>query len=366
MDDLVNILDFQNISKKNIPKMAYDYINGGSNDELTLSRNVMAFRNILLKQKILVDVSKIKSSTTVFNSSIDNPLLLGAVSLHKLSHPMGEIATAQAAEALNTIMLLSSLSSTSLEDVSSASNSDKWFQLYWNKDRTLTKDLVHRVNGSKYKAIALTVDAPVLGHREKDVYNKFTLPDDIYLENFRKYAQGKLPVPQQSGSGLAQYVGHKTEDSITWSDLDWLKSNTNLPIIIKGLQTYEDAKLALKHEIQGIIVSNHGGRQLDGSLSSIECLPRVVDAVDDQIDILLDSGIRRGSDIVKSIALGAKAVLIGRPYIWGLGAFGKDGIIGVYNILIKEFLTTMKLIGCNDINKLDHSFLEDHSIPNFS
>ena len=144
------------------------------------------------------------------------------------------------------------------------------------------------------------------------------------------------------------------------------KSNTNLPIIIKGLQTYEDAKLALKHEIQGIIVSNHGGRQLDGSLSSIECLPRVVDAVDDQIDILLDSGIRRGSDIVKSIALGAKAVLIGRPYIWGLGAFGKDGIIGVYNILIKEFLTTMKLIGCNDINKLDHSFLEDHSIPNFS
>jgi 4-hydroxymandelate oxidase len=363
-EKFVNLSDYQKASKKNVTKMAYDYIRGGSIDELTLSRNTKAFRKILLKQNILVDVSSIDLRASVLGQELAKPLIIGAVSLHKLSHPDGEYATARAAENLNALMLLSSLSSTSLEDVATASSSPKWFQLYWNKDRTITRDIVERAEQAGYKAIALTVDAPVLGHREKDAYNQFTLPEDVFLENYRGMDQMKLPGVSGSNSGLAQYVADQIEDSITWKDLDWLQSLTNLPIIIKGLQTAEDAKRCVDYGVNGIIVSNHGGRQLDGSLSSIECLPRVVRAADG-IDVMLDSGIRRGSDIVKAMALGAKAVLIGRPYIWGLGAKGQQGVEEVYNLLIKELEITMAMIGCPSLDQLDISFIEEHTIPNY-
>lgn len=364
-NNFVNIFDYRDESKKQVPKMAYDYINGGSLDELTLNRNEIAFQNIKLKQRVLVDVSEIDITSSVLGTAISKPLMLGAVSLHKLSHPEGELATARAAEKLNCSMLLSSLSSTSLEDVQTASQGNKWFQLYWYKDRTITRNLVERAEQAGYTAIALTIDAPVLGHREKDAYNRFVLPDDITMANFESMEQMKMPDVNQGSSGLAQYVADQIDPSITWEELDWLQSITNLPIVLKGVQTAEDATLALDYNVDGIIVSNHGGRQLDGSLASIECLPRVVQAVDDEIDIMIDSGIRRGGDIVKAIALGAKACLIGRPYIWGLGAQGQAGIEGVYNILINELERTLAMIGCPSLKDLDRSYLEEATIPDF-
>lgn len=360
----VNIFDYLKASEKNVPKMAFDYINGGSLDEFTFKRNTEAFKEILLKQFTLVDVSTIDMETKVLGQELNFPLMLGAVSLHKLSHPDGELATARAAKKIGAHMLLSSLSSTALEEVAQASDSTKWFQLYWYKDRQITKDLVDRAEKSGYKAIALTVDAPILGHREKDAYNQFVLPKDVTLGNFVGM-QKDFPEISGSNSGLAQYVADQLDPSITWENLDWLQSLTNLPILLKGVQTRKDTKLAKDHGIDGLIVSNHGGRQLDNSLSSIECLPRVVEEAEETMDILMDSGIRRGGDIAKALAMGAKAVLIGRPYIWGLGAAGEDGIVGVYNILIKELRDTMAMIGCSSVSQINTSFLEEKTIPSY-
>lgn len=363
--DLVNIFDYKKAAENKVPKMAFDYIIGGSLDELTLKRNENAFRNILLKQYVLRNVSEISMKTKVLDFNLDYPILLDPVSLHQLSHPRGELETAEAAEIAHTIMVLSSLSSTPLEDVAKASNATKWFQLYWYKDRDLTKSMVERAENSNYKAIVLTIDAPVLGHREKDSYNRFTLPEGVKLRNYASLEQSTFTSSSDPESGLARYVFSQFDNSITWNDLDWLTGLTNLPILLKGVQTKEDAQKSKNYDIKGIIISNHGGRQLDNSLSSIECLPRVKQAVGDNVEILLDSGIRRGSDIFKAIALGAKAVLIGRPYIWGLAVNGKEGIVHVIDILKKEFQETMGLVGCTKIEDIGINCLEENTIPNY-
>ena len=267
--DFVNINDYKKAAEQNVSKMGFDYIIGGSLDELTLNRNTDAFRNILLKQFVLRDVSYISLNTEVLGFSLKYPIIIGPVSLHQLSHPRGEIETAEAVEEAGTIMTLSSLSSTSMEDVAKASSAIKWFQLYWYKDRQLTKSMVERAENSGYKAICLTVDAPVLGHREKDSYNRFTLPNDVKLRNYENLAQESFQSNEDAESGLAQYVFNQFDSSINWKNLDWLTGLTNLPIIIKGIQTSQDAKKCLDYHIQGIVVSNHGGRQLDNSLSTL-------------------------------------------------------------------------------------------------
>ncbi|MCH8907730.1 MAG: alpha-hydroxy-acid oxidizing protein [Candidatus Heimdallarchaeota archaeon] len=365
--NIANVFDFQKISKENISQMAYDYINGGSQDELTLNRNRNAFKKIKVKQFVLRDVDTIDTSHQVLGEKIPFPIMLAPISLHRLSHPEGELATARAAHKLDTIMILSSLSSTSLEDVAAAASGRKWFQLYWMSNKEVTKNIVDRAETNGYSAIVLTVDAPVLGKREKDVYNEFSLPEGIELMNYQGLDQAFLPdTGSTGGSGLAQYVMAQFNSALTWKDLDWLTSLTNLPILIKGVQTTQDAKLAVDYGMQGVIVSNHGGRQLDGSLSSIECLPRVTEAIKGEIEILLDSGVRRGSDVFKAIALGATSTVIGRPYIWGLGAAGEEGIQQVFEILRSEFEETMGLTGVSSVADITREYLEEKTIPDFS
>lgn len=346
--------------------MEYDYINGGSLNELTFKRNENAFEKILLKQYVMRDVANVTTEIEILGLKKKHPIFLAPVSLHKLSNERGEIATAEAAEKSETTMILSTLSSVSLERVAKASSSPKWFQLYWFKNKELTKNLVSRAEDSGYQVICLTVDAPVLGKREKDIHNSFNLPLGVELQNFAGLEQGVLPgIGKGEGSGLSQYVTEQFNASLTWRDLDWLQSITNLPIFLKGIQTSEDAKKCLEYQVQGLIVSNHGGRQLDNSLASIECLPRVAETIAKELTILLDSGVRRGSDVFKAMCLGADGVLIGRPYIWGLGAMGVDGVVKAVEIIVDELKEVLALVGCKSLKEVSIKFLEEKTVPTF-
>ena len=319
--DLINISDYEQAAHNKLIQASYDYVAGGAEDELTLQENLRAFQRIKLRQRVLVDVSSISLQQTVLGEKLDFPMLLAPISFHKLVHPDGELGTARAAAYFNTIMILSTSASYTIEEVAKASSGTKWFQLYWYKDREITKDFIDRAVTAGYKALCLTVDLPILGHRERNLYNDFALPAHVSRKNLEKYASKGL---QEFTSQT--FVPPNIDSSITWKDLDWLRSQSNLPLLLKGVQTKEDAKLAIDHDIEGIIVSNHGGRQLDSSVATIDSLPEVVDIVNDRAEVLVDSGIRRGSDILKALALGAKAVLIGRPYIWGLAVDGETGV----------------------------------------
>ncbi len=363
---IANIFDLRELSKSKVPKMAYDYINGGSLNELTFRRNEEAFRKILLKQYVMRNVANVSTEIKILGFKQNHPVLFAPVSLHKLSHEAGEIGTAKAAEKSGTTMILSTLSSTSLEEVAKASSSPKWFQLYWFKNKELTKNLVSRAEDNGYQVICLTVDAPVLGKREKDVHNSFNLPSGIELENFTGLEQSLLPDSGLGeGSGLSKYVSDQFNASITWNDLDWLQSITNLPILLKGIQTREDAKKCLDYQIQGMVVSNHGGRQLDNSLASIECLSRVTETVGKELIVLLDSGVRRGSDVFKALCLGADGVLIGRPYIWGLGAMGPEGVVKAVEIVVNELKEVLAMVGCRSVGEVSLEYLEEKTIPRF-
>lgn len=351
----INIYDFEIIARDKLTQMAYDYYRSGSHDEITLLENIEAFKRIFLKYRVLIDVSKRDLTTEVLGQKISMPLIIAPTAFHKMSCPDGEVATAKAAGAAGTIMILSTLSNSDVEDVVNASPGPVWFQLYVYKDRAVTKELVERITKAGCKALVLTVDAPVLGTRERDVRNKFNLPEGLSVKNLLPLNKDKLPV--MDDSGLAGYVQKHLDPSLSWKDIEWLKSITNLPVIIKGIACKEDAALSVIHGADGIVVSNHGGRQLDTSRATIDVLPEVADTVNGKIEILLDGGIRRGTDILKAVALGAKAVLTGRPVLWGLAADGQAGVSAVLEIFRKEFDTAMALCGCDTINKISKDLI---------
>ncbi|MGH2412442.1 MAG: alpha-hydroxy acid oxidase, partial [Microcystaceae cyanobacterium] len=262
----------------------------------------------------------------------------------------------KAATALGSVMVLSTLSTQSLESVASVrNNTPQWFQLYIHRDRTLTRLLVERAEKAGFSAICLTVDAPVLGKRERDRRNQFTLPVGMELANL---AIADLAIPKTVGeSGLLTYFAQQIDPSVTWKDLAWLQSLTKLPILVKGILRGDDAKRAMECGVKGIIVSNHGGRQLDGAIASLDALVEIVAAVENQVDILIDGGIRRGIDILKALALGAKAVLVGRPILWGLAVGGEAGVHHVLELLRDELDLAMALSGCSTIQKIDPSLI---------
>lgn len=346
----INIYDFETIARDKLTQMAYDYYRSGSHDEITLSENCEAFKRIFLKYRILIDVSKRDLSTEVLGQNISMPLLIAPTAFHKMAHPDGEVATAKAAGDAGTIMILSTLSNSDVEDVVKATDGPVWFQLYVYKDREVTKELVERITKAGCKALVLTVDAPMLGTRERDVRNRFNLPEGLSVKNLLPLNKDKLPV--MDDSGLAGYVQKHLDPSLSWKDIEWLRSITNLPIILKGIACKEDAALSVLHGANGIVVSNHGGRQLDTCRATIDVLPEVSDTVNGKIEILLDGGIRRGTDILKAVALGAKAVLIGRPVLWGLVADGHAGVSSVLSIFKKEFDIAMALCGCDSVKKI--------------
>lgn len=356
----INISDFEILAKEKLHKHAFDYYSSGANDEITLKENCNAFKRIYLNYRVLVDVSKRDLSTEILGHKISMPVIIAPTAFQKMAHPDGETATAKAVGKAGSIMILSTLSNTSVEEVVNASSGPVWFQLYVFRDREITKELIKKAEAAGVKAIVLTVDAPMLGQRENDKRNKFNLPQGLEIANLSFVSKSNLIV--KNDSGLAGYVTENLDPSLNWKDIDWLRSVTSLPIILKGIACKEDAILAVEYNIEGIVVSNHGGRQLDTCRATIDVLPEISDAVYGRTEILMDGGIRRGTDILKAIALGAKTVLTGRPILWALSYNGENGVTDVLNIFKKELDLAMALCGCSEIKNITNDLIVQNHI----
>ena len=352
----INLFEIEALARERLKASTADYFGGGSDDEVTLRANRTAFEEIFLRPRYLVDVSQRSLETTVLGTPLSMPLLIAPTGFQALAHADGELATARAAANAGTIMILSTFSTYSLEEVRGEVEGPLWFQLYVHKDRGLTTGLVERAEAAGYEAIVLTVDVPVLGRRERDVRNEFVLPPDLRVANF-DIGQSEGLHDGAGESGLAAFHRGLRAPQFSWRELEWLVAKTRLPVILKGVLRGDDAALGVDHGAKGIIVSNHGGRQLDGAIPGIRALPDVVDAVGDRVDVLVDGGIRRGSDILKAIALGARAVLIGRPAVWGLAWDGEAGLTRVLKILKDEFDTAMALTGAPTVNAITRDLI---------
>lgn len=349
--DVLNLHELEALAKAKLPQMAWDYYASGADDERCLRRNLEAYEAILLHYHVLVDVARRELATTVLGERIAMPIAVAPTAFHRLAHPDGELASVRGAGDAGTLFILSTLSNTPVEDVVAAASGPVWFQLYVYRDRAATAALVQRVEAAGCRALVLTVDAPLLGRRERDVRDRFGLPPELGVSNL--HAAGYAPVPAAGGeSGLAAYFATLLDPALTWDVLPWLRSITKLPIVVKGIVRADDAVRAVTHGAAGIVVSNHGGRQLDASPATIDVLPRIVDAVAGRGEILLDGGVRRGTDVVKALALGARAVLVGRPVLWGLTAGGREGVAAALGVLRRELDLAMALCGCADLGAI--------------
>jgi (S)-2-hydroxy-acid oxidase len=385
---LINLHEYEEYLQNNLPKPVRDYYHSGANDMITLRENRAAFPRYAIIPRILRDVSTVNIRRKILGNEISCPICIAPTALQKMAHPEGELATARAAARFNTVMALSSLSTTCLEDTINAGKSipapDQgfyWFQLYAYKNEEITRDLIQRAETSGYQAIVLTVDTPMLGRREPDLRNYFSLPSHLILANFQKYYQKSLENKKNhdeetvcktdtntltmntrptiathkttatpgNNSAIANYFTLLIDDGLTWATIDWIKRNTKLKVILKGILRPDDAARAVEHAVDGIWISNHGARQLDTVPATIEMLSSIKKVVRDKCEIYLDGGITRGTDIFKAIALGANAVFLGRPVLWGLAYEGEEGVLDVLNLLKEELVLAMKLAGCVDL-----------------
>ncbi len=343
-DAPINLAEVEARALGRLTPMARDYYASGAIDEVTLRWNREAYERIALRPRALVDVSARDLSTNILGRRHRWPVIVAPTAFQRLAHPEGEAAVARAAAAEGVTMTLSTMATTSLEDVAAAApGAPHWFQLYVFRDRDLTQTLVRRAEAAGYEAIVLTVDAPLLGRRERDARNLFALPEGMSAANL---ADALARVSSDgSDSGLAQFFASQIDPGFTWADLAALCASTRLPVLVKGVLRADDAARAIEAGARGIIVSNHGGRQLDTAVASIDALPEVVEAVAGRAPVLVDGGVRRGTDILKALALGAEAVLLGRPILWGL-VDGEPGVRRVLALLRAEFDLAMALGGC--------------------
>jgi 4-hydroxymandelate oxidase len=354
--DPINLHDYEKLAEGRLDPAVWDTYAQGSEDEVTLRANRSAFAAVRLRPHIFVDVRACDLATTVLGTPVHLPVLIAPTSVHQLAHPEGEKATARAARTAGTVLVASTLSSCSLEEIAeAAAGSPLWFQLYLYQDRELTRHLLSRVESAGYRALVLTVDAPYVANRERDRYNQFSLPEQFQFGNFvgsgyrEEGAATRTPITWQNRG---------EREMLTWEVIPWLRSLTSLPILLKGVLIAEDAARAVDVGVDGLIVSNHGGRQLDGVMPTIEALPEVVEAVDGRCEVYMDGGIRRGTDILKALALGARAVLIGRPVFWGLVVNGEAGVRDILRILAEELLLAMRLAGRPTIASIDRSLVK--------
>ncbi|BBH01114.1 Aldolase-type TIM barrel family protein [Prunus dulcis] len=354
--EITNVSEYEAIAKQKLPKMVYDYYASGAEDQWTLKENQHAFSRILFRPRVLIDVSKIDLRTTVLGFNISMPIMIAPTAMQKMAHPEGEYATARAAAAADTIMTLSSWATSSVKEVASTGPGIRFFQLYVYKDRSVVTQLVRRAERAGFKAIVLTVDTPRLGRREADIKNRFVLPPNLTLKNYEDLDLGKMD--KTNDSGLASYVAGQVDQSLSWKDVKWLQTITKLPILVKGVITAEDARLAVQYGAAGIVVSNHGARQLDYVPATIMALEEVVKAAQGRIPVFLDGGVRRGTDVFKALALGASG--IGRPVVFSLAADGEAGVRKVLQMLHDEFELTMALSGCRSLKEItrDHVVTE--------
>jgi (S)-2-hydroxy-acid oxidase len=314
---------------------------------ITLRENRDAFSRLRLMPRILVDVEHINMQTTILGEKVSMPLCVAPTAMQRMAHNDGEIATAKATARHNTVMCLSSWSTCNLEEVFEAAPKGlKWFQLYVYKDRAVTLELIKRAEKAGYKALAITVDTPILGRREADIKNRFALPPHLTMANFAAKGAAHSSGPQSAGkegSGLATYVASLIDKRLSWKDIEWVRKQTTMKIVVKGVMTADDALAAVRHGVDAIWVSNHGARQLDTTPATIEVLPEIVRAVAGRCEVYLDGGVSRGTDIMKALALGARAVFIGRPVLWGLAHSGEEGVFNALELLKNEFELAMRL-----------------------
>jgi (S)-2-hydroxy-acid oxidase len=353
---VTNVCEFEEVAKSKLPKMVFDYYASGAEDQWTLKENRHAFERIRFRPRILIDVSKIDTSTTILGHNISMPIMVAPTAMQRMAHPEGELATARAVASQDTIMTLSSWATSSVEEVASVGPGIRFFQLYVYKDRNVVKQLVRRAEAAGFSAIALTVDTPILGRREADIKNRFSLPPHLTLKNFEGLDLGKME--KTSDSGLASYVAGQIDRTLSWKDVSWLKTITKMPILVKGVITAEDTKLALRCGAAGIIVSNHGARQLDYVPATISALEEVVKAAAGQLPVFLDGGVRRGTDVLKALALGASGVFVGRPVLWGLATDGEAGVKKVLQMLREEFELAMALAGCVKVSDITRNHVQ--------
>ena len=323
-----------------VDPVAFDYFVGGADDEVTLADNEDAWQRIRLLPKVLRDVSAVDPSTTVLGQRIAAPIIVAPTAYHRLAHDEGESATARGTAKAGTIMCVSTLATVSLEDVAAAApEAPRWFQLYIRRDRGVTEELVRRAVAAGYSALVVTVDLPVFGRRWRDERNNFTLPEGLYMANLDAAA------PTVEGSGLAAYAEAEFDRSLTFDDLTWLRDVSGLPVVVKGVLRADDAVAAVDAGAAAIAVSNHGARQLDTSVATADALGPIVQAVAGRAEIYVDGGVRRGTDVLKAIALGARAVLVGRPVLWALAVGGAGGVRDLLGELFDEFTRALTLAG---------------------
>ncbi len=353
----VNLHDYQQLAKDRLPQMVFDYYEGGAEDELTMRDNRLGWQQLRLRPRVLVDVGQRELGTTVLGTPVSMPLLTAPCAFNALAHPEGECAVARAATAAGVVQVVSTAGTYSLEEVAAAApDGARWFQLYCYRDRGVTKSLVERATAAGYRALCLTVDAPLVGRRDRDTRNRFGLPLGMTWKNLQSAGLDRMDVVDE-GSALVRYIEEIWDPSLTWDAIEWLRGLSPLPLAIKGILTGEDARRAVEHGAAAIVVSNHGGRQLDGTVATSEALAEVVDAVGQRAEIYVDGGIRRGSDILKALALGARAVLIGRPYLWGLAVGGQSGVEHLLSLLRDELDLDMALCGRPTISSIDRTLI---------
>lgn len=349
----VTVAEFQAIARQKLPPATYGYITSGSTDQLTLRENVLAFQRIKLLPPILRGIGDVDPSTTVLQQRISMPIMLAPVAAQRMYHPHGAAASARAAAKAGTILGVSSSAGNSVEEIAAASDGLKWFQLYPPKDRAVARQLVERAEKAGYRAIVVTVD---LGERkDSDLRHRFVVPRDMLLKHLCDV--GFDVNERMSHDELITFNRNAWDMSLSWEFFEWLRPLTRLPILLKGVLRADDAKRAADLGLDGIVVSNHGGRRLDGMPATIDCLPAIVEAVGGRTEILLDSGVRRGNDVLKALALGAKAVFIGRPYAWALAADGENGVSKVLSLLREEFTVAMHACGCGKVSDIDRSLV---------
>ena len=374
----VSVADLRAIARRRLPRGVFDYIDGGAEDELALRSNSEAYRRMTFRPRVLRDVSEVDTSSSLLGKPVPYPLVLAPTGFTRIADPAGELAVARAASRAGLPYSLSTLGTRSIEEVAAVSSGRLWFQVYVWKDRGLVAEMVQRAADSGYEALCLTVDTAVFGKRERDVRRGFTLPPKLGLSTvldgivhpgwtWQFLTNDPIVFANVAGRSvgeggetvaLAEYVSSQFDPGLSWSDIEWLRARWNGPIVIKGIQTVDDARVAADEGLDAIAISNHGGRQLDSAPAPLELLPDVVDAVGDRIEVICDGGVRRGSDIVKALALGATACMAGRAYLYGLGAAGEAGVDHVLDLLASDMKRTMALIGCRSVKELDRDCLD--------
>jgi L-lactate dehydrogenase (cytochrome) len=370
--------DLRQIARRRLPRGVFDYIDGGAEDELAMAANTTAYRRLTFTPRVLRDVSEVDVSSSLLGRKLTYPLVLAPTGFTRIANPDGELAVARAAKRAGLPYALSTLGTRSIEEVAEVGSDRLWFQVYTWRDRDLVADLVKRAANSGYEALCLTVDTAVLGRRERDVRRGFTLPPKIGISTlldgiihpgwswafltsepivFANVAGNASVGDGTDAISLAEYVGGQFDPALSWDDVDWFRGRWDGPLVLKGIQSVEDARIAADRGVDAIAISNHGGRQLDSVPATLDLLPSIAEAVGGRTEIICDGGVRRGSDIVKALALGANAIMAGRPYLYGLGAAGEAGVDQVLSNFASEMERTMALIGCTRVDELNPEYV---------